>query len=123
MLSFTIHFQSIVPSAQFQVAKYLTPARRRRLEELSAEMAQLRSQSAASPRSPAGAAKAGAEDAASVDSRGTSGPRLSRKDQLRSELDDLVASQCLYCGDLMVKMIDKPLVEDADFEREMAEWL
>ena len=102
------------------MAKYLTPARRRRLEELSAEMAQLRSQSA-SPRSPG--AKAGAEDVASVDSRGTSGPRLSRKDQLRSELDDLVASQCLYCGDLMVKMIDKPLVEDADFEREMAEWL
>ena len=104
------------------MAKYLTPARRRRLEELSAEMAQLRSQPAASPRSPQGA-KAGAVDATSVDSRGTSGPRLSRRDRLRSELDDLVASQCLYCGDLMVKMIDKPLVEDADFEREMAEWL
>ena len=99
-----------------EVAKYLTPARKRRLDELSAEMSQLKAQSASR------SAKGG-EDVVSVDSKGTSGPRLSRKDQLRSELDDLMASQCLYCGDLMVKMIDKPLVEDADFEREMAEWL
>jgi hypothetical protein len=38
------------------------------------------------------------------------------------ELDDLVASECIFCGDTMVKMIDKPFIEEEDYERVMLEW-
>jgi hypothetical protein len=38
------------------------------------------------------------------------------------ELDDLVASECIFCGDMMVKMIDKPFIEEEDYERAMSEW-
>ena len=47
----------------------------------------------------------------------------SRSDQARAELDDLIASQCLFCGDVMVKSIDKPFVEDDDYDEVMKEWL
>ncbi len=56
----------------------------------------------------------------SVDSRTA---KLSRKEQLRSEIDDLIAYECLFCGDIMVKMVDRPLIEDENFELEMRDWL
>jgi len=38
------------------------------------------------------------------------------------ELDDLVASECIFCGDLMVKLIDKPFIDDDDYEKVIDEW-
>jgi hypothetical protein len=94
-----------------EVATFLTPARRKRLEELISEMSKIKANNASS-----------SSEVMSLDSRlGTAW--LSKRDQIRSELDDVMASQCLYCGDLMVKMIDRPLIEDADFERVTNEWL
>jgi len=59
-------------------------------------------------------------DTTSLDSR-TAMP--SKLDQTQAELDDLIASECVFCGDIMVKNIDKPFIEDQDFDRVMAEWL
>jgi hypothetical protein len=83
---------------------HLTSARRKKIEELSSEIVSKRS----------------ADDVQSVDSRSL---KLSKKDQLRAELDDLIASECLHCGDIMIKMIDKPFIEDEDFDRITNEWL
>ena len=88
-----------------EVMPYLSPARQAKVEELRIEIRALELRG---------------QDTVSVDSRSV---KLSRKDQLRSELDDLVASECPYCGEMMLKMIDKPLIEEEDFESAMLEWI
>ncbi|XP_076650787.1 vacuolar protein sorting-associated protein 18 dor isoform X1 [Halictus rubicundus] len=47
---------------------------------------------------------------------------LSRKDRIKADIDELVASECLYCGELMIESIDKPFIEEEDYERVMKEW-
>ncbi|XP_011498125.1 PREDICTED: vacuolar protein sorting-associated protein 18 homolog isoform X2 [Ceratosolen solmsi marchali] len=47
---------------------------------------------------------------------------LSTKEQIKADIDELVASECLYCGDLMIDSIDKPFIEEEDYERVMKEW-
>ncbi|KAF9438781.1 hypothetical protein BGZ76_004857 [Entomortierella beljakovae] len=44
-------------------------------------------------------------------------PRL---ELLRDELDDLVASECLLCGELMIKTIDQPFVLHDEYEEELS---
>ncbi len=102
-----------------EVAKYLSPARKRKLEELLAELARFKESD--NSVGGGGGRRPMTEEVASVDSRGTA--KLSKKDQLRAELDELMAGQCLYCGDLMVRQVDKPLIADADFENEMRLWM
>ena len=59
----------------------------------------------------------------SIGSKGSGGTKLSHREQVRAELDDLIASECVFCGDIMVKSIDKPFIADEDFDRVLAEWL
>ncbi|XP_015172039.1 PREDICTED: vacuolar protein sorting-associated protein 18 homolog isoform X2 [Polistes dominula] len=47
---------------------------------------------------------------------------LPAKDQIKADIDELVASECLYCGELMIESIDKPFIEEEDYERVMREW-
>ncbi|KAG0369768.1 Pep3/Vps18/deep orange family-domain-containing protein [Gamsiella multidivaricata] len=44
-------------------------------------------------------------------------PRL---ELLRDELDDLVASECLLCGELMIKTIDQPFLSNDEHELELS---
>ncbi|KAF9902355.1 hypothetical protein BX616_001970, partial [Lobosporangium transversale] len=44
-------------------------------------------------------------------------PRL---ELLRDELDDLVASECLLCGELMIKTIDQPFLSSDEHELELS---
>lgn len=30
---------------------------------------------------------------------------MSTKDQIKSDIDDLIASECLYCGELMIEWV------------------
>ena len=56
----------------------------------------------------------------------TTGPEPNgnnRVEQARADLDALVAHECLFCGDAMVKMVDTPLIDADDFDRIVAEWL
>ena len=87
------------------VRPHLSAARRGKLEEVIQELANTRTL---------------ADDIQSVDSRSL---RLSRKDQLRAELDDLVALQCIHCGDIMIRMIDKPFISDDNFDNAVKDWL
>lgn len=44
------------------------------------------------------------------------------KDQLKNELDDIIASECIFCGDIMIRSLDKPFIEEKEFDKVMAEW-
>ncbi|CAG8658675.1 5183_t:CDS:10, partial [Cetraspora pellucida] len=39
---------------------------------------------------------------------------VSKVDQLKDELDDLVASECVLCGDMMIKTIEKPFINEEE---------
>ncbi|KAG8255289.1 Vacuolar protein sorting-associated protein 18 like protein, partial [Homalodisca vitripennis] len=47
---------------------------------------------------------------------------LSLRDQLKTDIDSIVASECLYCGDYMINNIDQPFIKDEDFDRITKEW-
>ncbi|XP_050593363.1 vacuolar protein sorting-associated protein 18 homolog isoform X2 [Bombus affinis] len=57
------------------------------------------------------------------DTRSVRSVSLSTKDQIKADIDDLIASECLYCGELMIESIDKPFIEEEDYERVMKEWI
>ena len=40
----------------------------------------------------------------------------SESNQLRINLDDLVASECVLCGDIMIKSVEKPFITDSEIE-------
>lgn len=52
--------------------------------------------------------------------KGTAG---TTREQIISDIDDIVASECAYCGELMIKSIDKPFIDPQKFELEKSSWL
>ncbi|XP_074585348.1 vacuolar sorting protein 18 isoform X2 [Curcuma longa] len=59
------------------------------------------------------------------ESNGTAGDEsitsMTPLEKLRSQLDDAIASECPFCGDLMIREISLPFVQHEDAE-EMASW-
>lgn len=51
------------------------------------------------------------------------GTVVSSREQIKSDIDDIVASECVYCGELMIKSIDKPFIDPGKFEEEKSSWL
>ncbi|XP_038211746.1 vacuolar protein sorting-associated protein 18 homolog isoform X2 [Zerene cesonia] len=47
---------------------------------------------------------------------------LPLREVLRNEIDDIVASECVLCGEHMISCIDKPFIADEDWDRVMKEW-
>ena len=45
------------------------------------------------------------------------------REQIKSDIDDIIASECVYCGELMIKSIDKPFIDPLKFEEEKSSWL
>lgn len=45
------------------------------------------------------------------------------REQIKSDIDDMVASECAYCGELMIRSIDKPFIDPNRFEEEKSSWL
>ncbi|KAJ8667382.1 hypothetical protein QAD02_009044 [Eretmocerus hayati] len=60
--------------------------------------------------------------AAQSDAVSSNSASLCSREQLKADIDDLVASECLYCGELMIDSIDKPFIEEGDYDRVMKEW-
>ncbi|KAK3930225.1 Vacuolar protein sorting-associated protein 18-like protein [Frankliniella fusca] len=79
----------------------LPPGKRNKLEEYRRQLASLTSK----------------DDAISINSTS-----MSARDQLKADIDAIVASECLYCGEMMIKSIDRPFVEDEKYEQIMKEW-
>nr|XP_022303010.1 vacuolar protein sorting-associated protein 18 homolog [Crassostrea virginica] len=46
-----------------------------------------------------------------------------RSKDTKAELDDLVASECIYCGDIMVRSIDQPFVDEDESDLILSGWL
>lgn len=49
-------------------------------------------------------------------------PQLTSAEQLKAELDDICAAECLLCGDLMIKTIDQPFILENEREA-IRSWL
>ncbi|PZC82245.1 hypothetical protein B5X24_HaOG210801 [Helicoverpa armigera] len=47
---------------------------------------------------------------------------LPLREILRNEIDDIIASECIFCGEYMISCIDKPFISDEDWDRVMKEW-
>ncbi|XP_048483000.1 vacuolar protein sorting-associated protein 18 homolog isoform X2 [Plutella xylostella] len=47
---------------------------------------------------------------------------LPLREVIRNEIDDIVASECVYCGEHMIQCIDKPFISDEDWDRVKREW-
>lgn len=50
-------------------------------------------------------------------------PVQHEQQSLKEELDELVASECVYCGDIMIRMVDKPFVTDDEYDSVVQSWL
>lgn len=86
-----------------------------RLEELQKKLATT-AQSSKSRHRPA------PKDEGDTSSIGKGGAVTSRE-QIKSDIDDIVASECIYCGELMIRSIDKPFIDPKKFEEEKSSWL
>jgi len=42
---------------------------------------------------------------------------------LKEKLDDIVANECPYCGDLMIRCVDKPFIDEDEYSDVMRSWL
>ncbi|KAM9294249.1 vacuolar protein sorting-associated protein 18 homolog [Gastrophryne carolinensis] len=45
------------------------------------------------------------------------------REQIKADIDDLVAAECPYCGELMIESIDKPFIDPQKYKEEMESWL
>uniref|UniRef100_G1NF65 Vacuolar protein sorting-associated protein 18 homolog n=1 Tax=Meleagris gallopavo TaxID=9103 RepID=G1NF65_MELGA len=45
------------------------------------------------------------------------------REQIKADIDDIVAAECVYCGELMIRSIDKPFIDPQKYEEEMQSWL
>ncbi|XP_047507228.1 vacuolar protein sorting-associated protein 18 homolog isoform X1 [Pieris napi] len=83
-----------------QAQPILAPARRNKLTDLQRQLAVLSN-----------------VELSTVTSSG-----LPLREVLRSEIDDIVASECVLCGEHMIASIDQPFIADQDWDRVMKEW-
>ncbi|CAH2327741.1 vacuolar sorting-associated 18 homolog [Pelobates cultripes] len=45
------------------------------------------------------------------------------REQIKADIDDIVAAECAYCGDLMIRSIDKPFIDPQKYKEEMLSWM
>lgn len=94
---------------------HLSAFKQNRLEDLHKKLAAT-TQSSKSRHRPA------PKDEGDTSSLGKATAGTSRE-QIKSDIDDIVASECVYCGELMIKSIDKPFIDPQKFEEEKSSWL
>lgn len=98
-----------------RTSKYLPTRQIRRLanlqEQLSRELRQSKSpqpESSMVPVALRGAIFSGGD----TETKKKEPSSVARAEQLKEELDDIVASECVLCGDIMIKSIDQPFIGD-----------
>lgn len=85
-----------------QILPHLSKSKQKRIAEIQAELSKKQD-----------------EEVKSIDSKSL---KLSRRDLLRQELEELIGFECPLCGEMMIKLIDTPFIEDAEFEALSEEW-
>ncbi len=92
-----------------EVRPHLAPAEKRRLEELERSLMRSSSQPAAGgSASNLGGSNGGGSTATA---EAASIAEANRREEVYAAIDDLVASECLYCGHHMIASIDKPFID------------
>ena len=93
-----------------EVRPHLSPAEKRRLEELERSLMRSSSQ-----QQPAGSASnlggGGSGGGSTATAEAASIAEANRREEVYAAIDDLVASECLYCGHHMIASIDKPFID------------
>ncbi len=54
------------------------------------------------------------------DTASLNGTKMSSRDQLKAEIETILGSDCLYCGEIMINSIDQPFIND--WERVNSDW-
>ncbi|XP_022804004.1 vacuolar protein sorting-associated protein 18 homolog [Stylophora pistillata] len=44
------------------------------------------------------------------------------RESLKNELDDLMASECIYCGEIMIRSVDEPFISPDEYESVLESW-
>lgn len=44
------------------------------------------------------------------------------RESVKNELDDLIASECLYCGEIMIRTVDQPFILPDEYESVLESW-
>lgn len=94
---------------------HLSTYKQSRLEDLQKKLA-VTTQSSKSRHRPA------LKDEGDTSSLGKGSAGASRE-QIKSDIDDIIASECVYCGELMIRSIDKPFIDPEKFDEEKSSWL
>ncbi|KFM74068.1 Vacuolar protein sorting-associated protein 18-like protein, partial [Stegodyphus mimosarum] len=89
-----------------EVLPHLSPTKQNRVSEIQRQLS----------------AFVGQEDSVSISSTSLMSAAVSTKDRLNAELDDLVASECLYCGDIMIRSIDVPFLNMSEYSSVLQSW-
>lgn len=56
-----------------------------------------------------------------IDGNGVNGSiNLSNRDQIKNEIETILAADCLFCGEIMINTIDKPFIDD--WEKVSLDW-
>ena len=50
-------------------------------------------------------------------------PAITLKQQLKQDLDEFIAAECLFCGDFMIRSVDRPFISKDEYAKEMESWL
>lgn len=45
---------------------------------------------------------------------GAVGSTVTQRDDIKNEIETILAAECLFCGEHMINLIDKPFIEDWD---------
>ncbi|CAB1342575.1 unnamed protein product [Coregonus sp. 'balchen'] len=101
-----------------EVNPHLSTYKQTKLDEMQKKLAAA-TQTSKSRHRPAPKEKEEGGDTASL-GKGSAG--VSRE-QIKSDIDDIIACECVYCGELMIKSIDKPFIDPQKFEEEKSSWL
>ena len=105
----------------YEVLPLLSSGKRRKVEEIWKEINFVRHSNISNSNSSAGGS--GSDDPRWQQQQQPQQDKISRSEQLKMDLDDLVAADCVACGEIVVKMIDKPFIPDASFDAVIKEWL
>lgn len=55
-------------------------------------------------------------DAVQAENHGDSDLSIGKIEQLKEELDDIIASECVLCGEMMIKSIDQPFIGSEEID-------
>lgn len=47
----------------------------------------------------------------------------SSNENLKGELEEIIGAECIYCGEMMIKLIDKPFIEPDEMDQAASGWL